>query len=80
MQYKLRAYNDQSWGNDSTDDPSRSCPKTKSGGRSTAPHFKVVLFGRDGTHKVSHKYLIKIDYQDGTGHARRYQTNSRTEN
>src|SRR6266699_1482842 len=55
----------------------RSCPKSTSGGKSTVPHFKVNLMGRDGSREVSHEHLIKIDHQDKNGHTRRYQMNTK---
>ncbi|RMJ16190.1 hypothetical protein BHE90_006434 [Fusarium euwallaceae] len=50
-----------------------STPKSMSGGRKTACHFKVRLIGRDEGRQLVHDHRIKLEHRDPAGTSRRYQ-------
>ncbi|RSL49637.1 hypothetical protein CEP54_012333 [Fusarium duplospermum] len=52
---------------------SLSTPKSMSGGRKTACHFKVRLIGRDEGRQLVHDHRIKLEHRDQAGTSRRYQ-------
>jgi hypothetical protein len=44
----------------------RSTPKSTSGGKGTAVHFKVSLVGNDNGYNVTYDCLIKVEHQTST--------------
>ncbi|KAF1841476.1 uncharacterized protein K460DRAFT_408940 [Cucurbitaria berberidis CBS 394.84] len=41
--------------------------KTKTGGRTAAPHFKVLLTGTVNGREVKHNYLIRVAHRSTNG-------------